>query len=91
MRLRRAVDLLERLAAGESAAPDDGTGGAGEEAAGPKKRARRAAPTVSPLTMASVQGRATVQGRRALFHRRLPRRPTLANLLFDASADGHRN
>src|SRR4051812_44569603 len=59
VRLRRALDLLGRLAAGDVEEPDDGTGGATEEAA-PKKRTRRATPTVSPLTMATVQSRSAV-------------------------------
>ena len=47
VRLRRALDLLGRLAAGETAAPAD------EPAAdAPKRKPRKAAPTVSPLSMA---------------------------------------
>ncbi|MDQ2807118.1 MAG: ATP-dependent DNA helicase RecG [Chloroflexota bacterium] len=47
VRLRRALDLLGRLAAGEAAAPtDEPTPDA------PKRKPRKAVPTVSPLSMA---------------------------------------
>src|SRR6476646_5424644 len=51
VRLRRAQDLLGRLAAGERARPADEPGAEAEPAK--KRPARRPAPTVSPLTMAS--------------------------------------
>src|SRR5690348_17285484 len=46
VRLRRALDLLERLATGETAAPD------GEEVAEAKPRNRRRAAAPAPLSMA---------------------------------------
>ncbi|MGI8587286.1 MAG: ATP-dependent DNA helicase RecG [Chloroflexia bacterium] len=49
MRLRRAADLLARLQSGETEAPPDETG----EPPAKKRPARRAAPTVSPLSMAA--------------------------------------
>ncbi|MDQ6739572.1 MAG: hypothetical protein M3021_04175, partial [Actinomycetota bacterium] len=51
VRLRRAVDLLARLAAGEGDAPADEAADPAAEA-DKKKRPRRAAPTISPLSMA---------------------------------------
>src|SRR5690242_4225503 len=92
VRLRRAQDLLGRLAAGERARPDDEPGADAAPEPAKKRPARRAAPTVSPLTMATgspIRTRPSVATASAPAAA-APAAPAPAPVTADAARSAHR-